>query len=178
MLNRTVEFNMPSKDSNDASNTVFLGSFNMNGSPLSLSHARTWLQVGIETEQSNHVSARNADLVILSLQECPTSPTPSTSPSDCFDPCIMTYNDAHYGNVDEVANVLNETLSVEHKLVADLAMGEPPSPPGKGPKHDMWYGFIRLIVYAKGGKTWSSYSSSKHFQYEAYDHLLPIHFAH
>lgn len=149
----------------------------MNGTPLSLPHARKWLQVDINNNDSNGVSARNADLVILSLQECPTSPKPPASKSthDFFVSCIMTYDNAHCGN-DELIDVLNETLSVEHTLVADLAMGEPPSSTSsKVSAQDRWYGFIRLIVYAKGGKTIIYFYERPSSRHPLFSLLLPFH---
>ena len=143
------------------SSSVFLGTFNMNGSPLSESNARKWLQVDRKNQDtSKNTCARNADLVLLSFQECPTCCTISSIPSTfnkdtTFVPCVMTMDGNSVqpeGMVDDLPKVLSKTLSVEHTLVADLSMGEPPYTPKDRSAQDKWFGFIRLIVYAKGGK--------------------------
>eukprot|EP00554_Chaetoceros_debilis_P011472 CAMPEP_0194106284 /NCGR_PEP_ID=MMETSP0150-20130528/6344_1 /TAXON_ID=122233 /ORGANISM="Chaetoceros debilis, Strain MM31A-1" /LENGTH=484 /DNA_ID=CAMNT_0038794391 /DNA_START=53 /DNA_END=1504 /DNA_ORIENTATION=- len=188
-----------------AAPSIFIGTYNMNGCPLSVSDAQKWLGCNRHSRvHNNHrngnasggehgaivTSAHDADLVIISLQECPTHPHPhmenemshSTSPSSrtVGFPCIQTLEcgratelSHEVGNhsdmstarrirgdhnerisssiaVDSVRDSIASVLSSVHALIADIAMGE-----NAGSVHHddgsttKWYGYIRLIVFAK-----------------------------
>jgi hypothetical protein len=184
--------------------TIFVGSFNLNGSHLSPLESLRWLQTKRRSGQNrdcsfndtksvtatatatgsncaivnahdhdrhntstdNGPSAYESDFVILSLQECPTAP-PCTalcafnrtnnrnelplirvlSSSSCR--CCRhdrTFAAKTENNNDSVQRNIQAALSKEHRLVADIAMGEPPSTDTIKPK---WYGYIRLVIFAK-----------------------------
>lgn len=171
-----------------AVSNFFVGSFNLNGSQLSPLDALQWLRTkrsipshngyGCKANKGHEESvvkghaqsAYDSDLVILSLQECPTHPhlLPSSN-NDNNDssidgshiiknqnellllPVIQIHTSGIHAadimtNEDSIQMNIQSALSKDHYLVADIAMGEPPSAATQIPR---WYGFIRLLVFAK-----------------------------
>lgn len=131
--------------------SISIGSFNMNGKDLDKIDALKWLQ------HSNGSS----DLVIISLQECPTAPNvPCSEPLSDSDhdkgnkipvPCIKVFSSSSESSPDDrIQETIKSSLSPQHILLADIAMGEIPtlSPEGKA-KSSTFYGYIRLIIFAK-----------------------------
>ena len=100
------------------------------------------------------------------LQECPTYPDISLS-SESFPyvavlgPPLIDEKKDH----DELPSIIRTILSDDHILVADIAMGEPATctvakvtnatsdslDKKKNQQSEKYYGFIRLIIYAKNG---------------------------
>ncbi len=171
--------------------SIYLSTFNMNGKDLSLSDVQKWL---LDSPPSSSAlgshkttpSIHGADLVILSLQECPTCPFSNSERNEEEQmqiPCILamgpTEDDATRMN-DTLPSLIQQALSIhettknspsDHVLLADLAMGEEPTTTTTTPscspfkkdniifsddkaskkemKLDKWYGFLRLIIFAK-----------------------------
>lgn len=181
--------------------TIFVGSFNLNGSHLSPQESLRWLRTerrkgttigrkrwedsacdtkstGSSTSQCDHTtvggahdenernftsssSAYDSDFVIISLQECPTAP------SSAFNtgvknkkygfPLIRVLSSSCTSDapvnkemIDSVQRNIQSALSEEHHLLADIAMGEPPSSAIAGTiEQPRWYGYIRLLIFAK-----------------------------
>ena len=140
----------------------------MNGENLTHDDALKWLQgqgtscrniempfkrrnLDIQTKD-NSTTAFHSDLVIISLQECPTPPTENNrnfgDEATRGIPCIKTFTSSNSSADDKVQETLSSFLSSDHYLLADIAMGEPASPKGYG-KAIKWYGYIRLILFAR-----------------------------
>ena len=146
------------KQYKDEISSLFVGSFNMNGNNISKIDAEKWLNKSASSKNKidgdrktstlkNHTNAIDSDLVILSLQECPTAPCQDYySSTDRYQPIvqIMTSSISSTKQTkDQISSVIQSVLSKNHTLVADLAMGETPCQTSK------WYGYIRLLVFAK-----------------------------
>ena len=147
----------------DAISSIYLSTFNLNGANLTRADAEQWLFKTTATS----ASARDASFVVLSLQECPTYPDPLKD-HECNDivmsPLIEVLgpplcNDKK--RCDNLRDTIQSMLTNEHVLLADVAMGEEPATSSDNNEHgDTWYGFIRLIVFAKRGKVHFSFFSS------------------
>lgn len=172
----------------------------MNGKSLSDNDAKMWLLGrGDDDDKDNngssiHSNVNDADLVILSLQECPTYPGASVTSRKAEEslkadetqivPCISVLGpppeaeEEENDNDDRLPSTIQKILSDDHVRIADIAMGEKPgkivvnkkdllrnsaasSNSGSLENSDAkageeivekWYGFIRLMVYAKSGK--------------------------
>ena len=129
--------------------SAFIGSFNMNGVGISTSDASKWLHRKSET----HASAYDSDLVIISLQECPSAPSIAQSTvfgtRNTTSPVIQVMTSSSLRrDEDQVQRTIQAALSSQHILLADIAMGEPVSP-SDSKEEPRWYGFIRLLIYAK-----------------------------
>ncbi len=143
--------------------SMFIGSFNMNGKVLAQNEAMKWIQ---------HQKI-STDMVIVSLQECPTHPDhvaraggdSQSTDGDCDDwnsqmtvdlvvgkqiPYTQTFSSTTScgSTKDEIQQTIKSSLSPEHILLADIAMGEDPSPKGVA-KSCTFYGYIRLLIFAK-----------------------------
>jgi len=128
--------------------SIFAGSFNMNGCNISSLDASKWLQQRSEKLPS----AIDSDLVILSLQECPSA-APSTdhdtTRTDCI-PIIRVLTSLSSIRVeDKVQTTIHNALSPQHTLIADIAMGEPTSSTSDSEENPKWFGFVRLLIFAK-----------------------------
>jgi len=168
--------------------SIYLSTFNMNGKSITRYDAKQWLTNSNNNENNhaaNDATASQTDLVLLSLQECPTYPSPpSTSRNgninldydddiSNLNPCVCILGPPMEDNNkenDDLPSIISSVLSPNHVLIADIAMGEPPSSgggtstystesgaPSKESNNDInnhtsiekYYGFIRLLVYAK-----------------------------
>lgn len=124
--------------------SLFIASFNMNGKGLSKNDALTWLHQ-INPSKCNSLS----DLVIISLQECPSAPNSLHGETGENIPFIKTFSSCHSTMVDdEIHETIKSSLSTQYLVLADIAMGEPPSP-GETEESSRFYGYIRLIIFAK-----------------------------
>ena len=151
-----------SMDMDQSITLIFAGSFNMNGVDISTSDASKWLQ----RKSKTHASAYDSDLVIISLQECPSAQSieHNTSVLDNHNAPIiqvMTSPSCRRDD-DQVQMTIQTALSSQHILLADIAMGENVSPSDSDAAKPKWYGFIRLLVYAKQQGS------------ERYTNLIPI----
>lgn len=162
--------------------SMYLSTFNMNGANLTIEDAKLWLLKENSKNCGNDegLLAHDADLVILSLQECPTYPDvnnnisigkKSSDDSNCSansfrhtsSVCISVLGPPKIDEnkeCDELQSTIQEVLSKDHVLMADIAMGEPPTSSKSnslGQNKDAcgnnntekWFGFIRLMIYAK-----------------------------
>lgn len=139
----------------DAISSIYLSTFNLNCANLTRADAEQWLSKTTATSAS---SARDAFFVVLSLQECPTYPDPLKD-HECnnigMSPFIEVLGPPLCDNkkrYDGLRDTIQTMLTNEHVLLADVAMGEPATSSDNSEQGDTWYGFIRLIVYAKRGK--------------------------
>lgn len=131
--------------------SIFMSTFNMNGKNLSQDDVEKWLlaEAAQEGERTNNetsiTKSNNADLIILSLQECPTYPLPSSSkattpPLSCHtiphissmgppDSDMTRQDDTLPSMIQQVLNhkQWNKSKSHHHVLIADMAMGEAPA---------------------------------------------------
>ena len=155
--------------------SLFATTFNLNGSLPSLEDVRIWLQgqcndvtkeVGEHHQRSLRCSASDADLVIISLQESPvaagTRPMLSTSGADSegikpvsfsagmSDPSNNTSSTENNDGEAEFLDNIQYVLSEEHDLVADISMGAKQSTLREESGGVKWYGYLRLLVYARG----------------------------
>ena len=134
----------------------------MNGSPLTPEDAMLWIR---------RDGLQSADVVFLSLQECPSaaaSPmsaevkgaaamrtlcggTWSAEPRFVNDiPSMFDYDG------DTTIRSIYRALSPDYELVADWSMGEDPK--GRAEQtlcpgvYVQWYGHIRILLFAKNGE--------------------------
>ena len=118
--------------------SIYLGTFNMNGATLTLEDAKLWLLRENKRSCTNDkvVSIHDADLVILSLQECPTYPDMNNGTSIggsglCHpNPIVSVLGPPKIDENkerDELKSTIQSVLSNDHILMADIAMGEPPT---------------------------------------------------
>ncbi len=131
----------------------------MNGHNMSRDDATKWFlgQNHDDLSGISSISAHEADLVAISLQECPTLPSIhiNSNSMDHFNiPYISgsSYEEEPHSHfaVDQVRNTLASALSPDHSLLADLAMGQAPSSVSHSDGEvTKWYGYIRLIVWTK-----------------------------
>ena len=140
--------------------SLFVTTFNLNGSLPSLEDVRIWLQ------GTSRCSASDADLVVISLQESPvaagTTTTSSTSRKGpertepmLFSAGMYTPSNNSAENTDGGAEFLDNIQSVlsdQHDLVADVSMGAKPSTSCDEPCGVKWHGYLRLLVYACGSE--------------------------
>ena len=131
--------------------SIFAGSFNMNGVQISSLDASKWLQ----KERSKKLpSAIESDLVILSLQECPSAPSTDhdTTRIDGI-PIIRVLASLSTSSSirveDKVQTTIQKALASQHTLIADIAMGEPTSSTSDSEEDLKWYGFVRLLIFVK-----------------------------
>ena len=140
--------------------SLFVTTFNLNGSLPSLEDVRIWLQ------GTSRCSASDADLVIISLQESPVAAGTTTASStsrkgpERIEPVIFsagmyTPSDNSTENTDGGAEFLDNIQSVlsdRHDLVADVSMGAKPNTSCDEPCGVKWHGYLRLLVYACGSE--------------------------
>jgi len=184
--------------------SIFLSSFNMNGKKLSDDDAKRWLLFGdcnkdcdcncdcncdcSDNNTSTHSpSIHDADLIILSLQECPTYPTTNKNDSSLHRnggdtvvrnirilPLVSVFGPPINDDTkeyDRLSSTIQKILSDDHNLIVDIAMGEPNvavvvereelslnccslesddhTSSSSEKIVERWYGFIRLMIYAK-----------------------------
>jgi len=115
--------------------SLFVGTFNLNGTIPSRHDASRWLR--------SH-GAEGADVVFLSLQECPIAG-------------VVRNEDRSDGSDNDSAllSALLGALSPLHELAADVSMGEPPTGskfPSSNGAWTEWYGFVRILLFARGGE--------------------------
>lgn len=151
--------------------SIYLSTFNMNGATLTVDDARKWLlhcENGDVDESLSSLSIHDADIIILSLQECPTYPQRTNQEHRngdnevntvknelTFPTCVSVLGPPVIDDnrvKDEIRSVIQKILSDEQHLIADVAMGEPPSSSiGDVIHNEKYYGFIRLLIFAKNG---------------------------
>jgi len=137
------------------------------------------------TYASTSSSAYESGLVILSLQECPTPPSCNAlhyfddlnhrnelplirvfSPFAC---CLYDRTSTVENEKDTIRKNIHAGLSEEHHLVTDIAMGEAPSEETAKPR---WYGYIRLLIFAKDEILKKLRTSARHEM--GYPAIIPI----
>ena len=156
----------------------------MNGKNISDHDAKKWLlnndgSVCNYNDTATSSSINNADLIILSLQECPSFPNTANNSYQKGGiqretiPCVSVLgppitDDANED--DKLPSTIQKILSDDFSLIVDIAMGEgagtvlvnrenclngpslESSERGNGQIVERWFGFIRLMIYAKSGK--------------------------
>jgi len=127
---------------------VFIGSFNINGCQPRQEDCEIWFQ---------EANRNNPEIVAIGFQECDSQSFQNTPTPLNFQQKYEANNFSdsepfreNEGKSRLLLDTVHRALPTGHKLVADVAIGEPPSDVQviEGVK-TQWYGSIRLLVYVK-----------------------------